>query len=172
MKTKKSIARWVALAVTLLLMGLIFYFSSQPGQTSYGLSSKVASTFQHHATTTMATPSLFSSNFHANIRKWAHVYLYTALGISVSATVFLFLRARSSRVSHRPVKGALFSAAICTLYAASDELHQFFVPGRAALVTDIGVDALGFLSGIVVVFLFSLIFEYRQQKKKRASPDQ
>ena len=165
MKKTKPIAPWVALGITLLIMGLIFYFSSQPGPASSGLSNKVANTVQHHATTALATPSLFSKNFHANVRKWAHVYLYGALGFSVTVTVNLFFRTRCPAGRHLAAKGALLSAAICTLYSASDEFHQSFVPGRTALITDIGVDSLGFLSGVVAASAVLMLLLYFRGKK-------
>lgn len=44
---------------------------------------------------------------------------------------------------------------LCVLYAASDELHQYFVPGRAALVGDVVIDALCILPGVAGVCLWS-----------------
>jgi VanZ family protein len=41
---------------------------------------------------------------------------------------------------------------VTVLYAASDELHQAFVPGRNASLMDIGIDALGALVGLVPAF--------------------
>jgi VanZ family protein len=41
---------------------------------------------------------------------------------------------------------------LTVLYAASDELHQAFVPGRNASLMDIGIDALGALVGLVPAF--------------------
>ena len=41
----------------------------------------------------------------------------------------------------------------CVCCAAGDELHQFFVPGRAMLLSDVGIDAMGFLPCIAAVFL-------------------
>ena len=35
------------------------------------------------------------------------------------------------------------------LYAIGDEIHQAFVPGRTPLVTDVAIDALGGLLGIL-----------------------
>jgi VanZ family protein len=35
-------------------------------------------------------------------------------------------------------------------YAVSDELHQAFVPGRAASLFDVGVDSVGVLLGILL----------------------
>lgn len=170
MKKEKSVARWGALGVTLLIMALIFFFSAQPGPTSYGLSVRVTDALQHHTTTAIATPSWFSSNFHANVRKWAHVYIYCALGISVSVTVYLFLKDCEKVKQQMLAKGMLFSGAICTAYAATDEFHQWFVPGRAALLTDIGVDALGFLPCVVVTYL--IIVWLRHRKRRRSFSEQ
>ena len=75
----KKHAKYLVLAVTLGIMALIFFFSSQPGETSYQLSGAVADTVQHSKVSTI-TPSWFSTqNFNANIRKWApRVYLLRA----------------------------------------------------------------------------------------------
>ncbi len=47
------------------------------------------------------------------------------------------------------------SLIIGILYAISDEIHQLFVPGRSGKVTDVIIDSLGILTGIV----FFLIVE-------------
>ena len=39
---------------------------------------------------------------------------------------------------------------ICVLYAASDEIHQIFVPGRSCRVMDILLDSFGSISGIII----------------------
>jgi VanZ family protein len=39
------------------------------------------------------------------------------------------------------------------LYAASDEFHQFFVPGRNASPVDVGIDALGAAIGLGILIL-------------------
>jgi VanZ family protein len=41
-----------------------------------------------------------------------------------------------------------------SLFAVSDEVHQNFVPGRTFSMTDIDLDLLGLVIGIVVVILF------------------
>jgi VanZ family protein len=44
--------------------------------------------------------------------------------------------------------GALLAVVgLCGLYALSDELHQFFVPGRAFQLSDLGLDLIGILAG-------------------------
>lgn len=39
------------------------------------------------------------------------------------------------------------------LYAAGDEFHQYFVPGRAAQLSDVVIDAMGFLPCVAAVYL-------------------
>ena len=47
-------------------------------------------------------------------------------------------------------KAALVAWGCATLYAATDELHQLFVPGRAGLFTDVLIDATGAAIGLLV----------------------
>ena len=81
-------------------------------------------------------------------RKAAHFTLYAVLG------VLSFL----SVISYRNLKyrfRLLISAGICLLYAASDELHQIFVPGRSGEIRDICIDFCGSLLAITVLALLS-----------------
>jgi len=68
------------------------------------------------------------------LRKLAHTAEYAVLGA-------LLVRA-TGRV------GLAF--AVGTLYAASDELHQSFVPGRLGSPLDVAIDAAGVAVGIVL----------------------
>ncbi|MFH0830787.1 MAG: VanZ family protein [Parcubacteria group bacterium] len=40
-------------------------------------------------------------------------------------------------------------------YAAIDEIHQGFVPGREPSLRDVGIDALGVLVGVVVIYTWN-----------------
>lgn len=143
---KLKLVRAVMLCVTLAIMAAIFLFSAQPGESSSALSQqiteKVESTAAHRL-----TPKWFSSqNDNANIRKWAHVYIYCALGVSTAVTVHLFGSAGKAGGAKQLVQEALISAVTCTAYAGTDEFHQLFIPGRAGMIQDVGVDALGFFA--------------------------
>jgi VanZ family protein len=50
---------------------------------------------------------------------------------------------------------------LAVVYAATDEFHQSFVPGRNASILDVGIDALGALVGILPVLMW---------RKTRTSP--
>lgn len=69
------------------------------------------------------------------LRKAAHVIEYAVL-------MRLWLRACDGTFGRSPRRlaaGGLF----CVLYAASDEFHQSFVPGRSGSGADVAVDMLG-----------------------------
>lgn len=156
--------KWIFLVVTLLLMGAIFVLSSQEGARSYALSQSVVQQIEENTASQSMVPAWFSENFHANVRKWAHVYLYAMLGVSTALTVASF----AEKLWRNGPAGAAFrcggyAAIICFAYAAGDELHQYFVPGRACLASDVLVDALGFMPGILLV----CALWYRHCRKRR-----
>ena len=45
------------------------------------------------------------------------------------------------------------------LYAASDELHQVFVPNRTGLVSDVAVDVSGAAIGLTLLWISGKIFK-------------
>jgi len=63
------------------------------------------------------------------LRKLAHITIYAILWLTV---------ARATRW-RRPV----LATVIALLYAAGDELHQSFVPGRHGTPVDVAIDAVG-----------------------------
>lgn len=82
-------------------------------------------------------PSLSSGlgDWDLILRKIAHVSIYALLGA-------LLVRALE-RDSAALVSGIA--------YAASDEVHQHFVPGRSGAVLDVGFDAVGVIAGVLAL---------------------
>lgn len=78
------------------------------------------------------------------IRKLAHFTEYFILGILV---INMFNR---NNISNK----YLISIILCIIYACTDEIHQFFVPGRSCQVTDVIIDSMGSIMGI---YLYKLI---------------
>ena len=74
------------------------------------------------------------------VDKIAHFGQYGLLGILFARAFFL-----------RPSRSFAFAWLLCALftaaYGASDEFHQFFVPGRSADALDVLADALGGAAG-------------------------
>ena len=83
--------------------------------------------------------------------KQFHLLAYFAFGVVV-------LRAVAGGLPRRiAFRTALIGFAIATAYAASDEFHQSFVPGRSADPYDLLADAIGIALGIVACFAWGII---------------
>lgn len=52
------------------------------------------------------------------------------------------------------------------MYATSDEIHQYFVPGRACMVEDVFIDTLGVILGILLIMLGKKIIKKGKTYKK------
>jgi len=88
-------------------------------------------------------PSLhseFGLTLDVILRKIAHVMEFLILG-------FLLVRALGHGQPTSSRQAAL-AITLALLYAASDEFHQTFVPGRTGLPTDVVIDAIGVIAGV------------------------
>jgi len=79
------------------------------------------------------------------VRKAAHLMIYMMLG-----TVTMLALLQHEIRSRRQIVGAL---GISVAYAISDEVHQFFVSGRSPQVSDVFIDGVGALIGILLVLI-------------------
>ena len=85
------------------------------------------------------------------VRKGAHFAEYTILGGFLVPAVKEWMAADTTPV---PVAMERITAWLAgTLYAVTDEIHQFFVPGRSCELRDIVIDSCGVLAGVLVVSL-------------------
>ncbi|MEE8200252.1 MAG: VanZ family protein [Candidatus Acidoferrales bacterium] len=86
---------------------------------------------------------------NAMARKLAHVTEYFILGL-------LLWRALRREAVERWRRGwALGALAIGVLWASADETVQLFQPGRVASVMDVGLDTLGVLLAVLVIYGWS-----------------
>ena len=93
--------------------------------------------------------------WHWIVRKGAHFTEYAVLAMLVANALRTYGKLRW----YLPV-------AISAAYAVSDEVHQYFVPGRACRLLDMGIDTCGALFGTVV---FSLLL-WLIKKRKNTAP--
>lgn len=89
-------------------------------------------------------PSLHTPELFPNQDKLIHAVVYGALGVMLLGTQPL----RAGRYTWQQI-GA--SVLIASLYGASDELHQSFIPGRSPEVADWIADTLGALAAVLAV---------------------
>ncbi|HEX3626814.1 MAG TPA: VanZ family protein [Verrucomicrobiae bacterium] len=137
----------------LVWMFVIFSFSADSH--SYEHSSRFFIPFLHWLFPRMSP--LQMESIHHFFRKCCHVFEYAVFG-------FLVFRAVNQSRNPLPawswprVGGALL---VVFLFAASDEIHQIFVPMRTPRVLDVIIDTSGGALGIGVAWMF----HYRRRKK-------
>ncbi len=138
---KQWFSDWKFWAV-LLWMVLIFFLSHQDGNRSSETSEWVLHLFMALGLT---ESRIESWNLGFWVRKTAHFTEYLIL------TLILF-KWLSGKMKG---KSALFISWItAVLYACTDELHQSFIPFRTATPFDVGVDALGGMLAVAIIFFF------------------
>jgi VanZ family protein len=98
---------------------------------------------------------------HHYIRKCAHFAEYFILSLLILRGI------RAGRPGAR-FAWALAAIAIVAGYAALDELHQYFVPGRTAAVGDVLIDTSGGIAAQAVAALVMLWGHVRHKQKEES----
>lgn len=130
---------WTAL---LTLMAVIFAFSAQPGEQSNELTEAAVMPLADLLASAQdggaETVALLYYILGTMARKAAHVLEYALLGLLIC----LLLRSYGAVQRWLPI-------ALGIAYAAADEVHQAFVPGRLGTPVDVLIDALGVIIGVL-----------------------
>jgi VanZ family protein len=166
-------AAFVWLALTVFWMGFMFDKSAQPyaeqdmrpwlsarigEQRISSLLPQISFTYDGQLITS-AKPYDMAEFF---VRKGGHVGEYALLAWLWTRT--LSARARARTNAPRRVRSVLLAAAIALLYAASDEWHQSFVPGRTGHAVDVLVDGCGI---VLAAALEGAAHRWRRLKQKK-----
>lgn len=137
--------------LTAACMIVIFLLSNQPSEESSALSDGVLDkilTYLHLELT---------SHF---VRKSAHALEFAGLYFLIYMSFGFTFR--------KPAPFSAFFA--CILYAATDEIHQYFVDGRACQLRDVFVDSLGALAALAVcTLIYALFCKIQKSKTKETS---
>lgn len=164
---KRSVVtdRIVSAAAVVVLMVLIFMFSAQNADTSSQTSGSViksaAKAFnKDFVNLTVEKQDEIVASWQLVVRKTAHFSEYALLG---------FLTANAIRTYRlKTYLRAMLPPLICFAYAFGDELHQYFVPGRACRFTDMLIDTSGAIVGaLLFAGFFKLILKYRRRKNDK-----
>ena len=131
MSVKKKLIIAVSWLLAVACMTVIFMLSAQNAEASAELSEETQS---------FLSSLLFRFIDHNVVRKIAHFIEYCGLSFLTANACF---QTNKKFVPYLPF-------GISFLYCVSDEIHQFFVPGRACRLFDIGVDTGGILLGILI----------------------
>ena len=133
----------------LLMMYLIFSFSSQDGTASGNLSYQISGIIVESANEAFELHwsgremDYYIERIHRPVRKLAHVTEYFLLAVSISFPLYVY--------GVRGLWLPLLAGGFCVGFAALDEYHQSFVAGRGPSKKDVGIDSIGILAGVLMV---------------------
>ena len=80
-------------------------------------------------------------DFFVNIDKIFHIVAFFIYGLSLQVALFAFSKQRNIIQSNKTL--GLIVIIIGFIFALSDEIHQYFIPGRSADVFDLLIDYIG-----------------------------
>lgn len=160
----KRIILWF---LVLVCMASIFVMSAQNAEESTQLSgdfieSVVRFIYPHFFDITREEQLVIIDSAQNIVRKCAHAAIYCLLAVLTAAAV------RTHDPRYRKI--LMISLCICAAYAISDEIHQYFVPGRGPGVIDVLIDTSGAAVGAVAYILTVRLHKRRNPKaltKKR-----
>ena len=148
----------------LLWMCLIFFYSSRPADISAQDSGRIGVWIGRTFVPGFEDwPEEKQNNFAESVdypvRKTAHATEYAILGV-LAAGVCAQEKNKSSlkketgkkageRAGKYRARGLLLPWLLASAYAATDEIHQLFVPGRSGQMSDVILDSAGALAGTV-----------------------
>ena len=167
MKKKAKII--ILTTITILWMVFIFSMSAknatQSSSISGGFTYNILNTFfEQFRSIDKTTQNGIVEGLQFIVRKSAHFLAYAILGGLCFENLI-----NLDKISKKKV--FLIAFLISVLYAISDEIHQYFVPGRACQFRDVMIDSCGALTGIIVVIIFSKIIQKLNKIKRDKNQD-
>lgn len=158
-KLNVGIFKRIIWVITILWMGIIFYFSSQPAEISRQASGELLvqmDQIEEEEIQNISDRRVW--NLHYFIRKFAHFVLYCGLGFLM---VLSIVPLKSGYYA-----GYLIAWLVASLYGVLDELHQNFVPGRGATLADMKLDAVSAFAGVAAAAAVIGIWKIYNARKK------
>ena len=160
---KKNILRAILMLLLLSTFFIIFGFSSQNGEKSGNISKKITEEIITRIPQIQEKEQnereAITLRIEKVIRKIAHFSIYTAVGLLLMALISTFEMKEKNRI--------IISLIIGIIYACSDEIHQSFVPERSPMITDVMIDTMGVMLGILLIMLGkAIIKKYKKNSKE------
>lgn len=169
----------ILLLLTLLWMGVIFWFSSRDAAESSSLSRGLLKGIlsiivPHWKQRSAADQKAIIRAVHTLFRKLGHFSEFTVLGLLLAMTLRLFFKPdQIRRQTHPRLTGIALPALLALLYACSDEFHQRFVAGRSCELRDVCIDLAGAFCGILCCMLILRVRKKRRLRRiQNGSPAQ
>ncbi len=152
MKSGRKIYIIVSWVLVLIFLGFIFSLSAQDAEESKKLSDSLVSKI-------IEWINLYIDG--ETLRKIAHMLEFTALAFSLNNAIFATWEKKNS---------ALISFLLTVIVAVSDEIHQIFVPGRAFQFSDILIDGIGAIIGVIAyIIIYKIFLKFKERGIKNGS---
>lgn len=166
---KKIGIRLVCGVLAVFWMILIFMFSAQPadesseisGRVSYRIVSGLDRVLQMEKS--RGELELAAEKIEFPVRKMAHMCEYAVLSLLFLALFYTGDAGEGSRLLGRQY---VYSFLLTAVYAATDEFHQLFVPGRAGRVLDVFTDSAGALIALFLAGFFTKMINKSSNRKR------
>jgi VanZ family protein len=154
----RIILSWTAVVIW---MAVIFAFSHQTADQS----GKLSLTLAENLVRLFDSEASLATVLHVEgiLRNIAHGGVFFVLGL---LTCWAF-----SETGPSELRNALLTFILCALYAASDELHQAFIPGRAGQWYDYLIDLAGILLAIALYQLVTTLRYLREDLRVKREED-
>ena len=148
----KRVLFFIMLVITFYI---IFNFSAQDAEISGSLSRNITEyivkVISKIKTIDITMQFNLIEKLHPIVRKLAHFCIYTLVGFSIMGFMCTF--------DMKNIFKLLTSFGIGVIYAISDEIHQYYIPGRCASIMDVFIDSMGVLTGIFVLITLIVFVE-------------
>ena len=149
---KRILALLLTLLLLLSVMWMIWSFSAMDAEESSAESGSIVellidSFFHSFPAMSAEKQEQLTHILTVLVRKSGHFAEYTLLGFCMRLHIAAIGGFRTVR---RPAAAAWL---LSTVYAASDEIHQIFVPGRGPAVKDVLLDSCGTVLGVLLCTL-------------------
>lgn len=146
---KKHMDKIISWILLIVWMTFIFYMSNMPGEVSTEQSDIIVELIEKLGLNINGEVISFL------VRKAAHITEYMILFFLIYRVVRIYINISKSKI---------VSIAVLFIYAAADEIHQRFVPGREGCIRDVFIDCIG---GIIGILILILINSYNVKRKNK-----
>lgn len=143
------IRQCIFILLSLVCMWMIFYMSSRDGVESANDSEIIGRIIGEHfipgfKTWSEGAKNAFASGIDYYVRKAAHGTEFALLSCFLTG-VFV-----ENELKYKCFFMAWLTA---TMYAVTDEFHQLFIEGRSGQISDVIIDSIGALAGVLFIFI-------------------
>ena len=161
MKISEKCRKIIKIILIVIWMIVVFSFSNQGGTESGEVSSKATKVVANIvAKDKEESKEQIVEKIEIVVRKIAHYTIYTIGGFLIINYTYSMEKTKKKKI--------LYSLLFGIFYASTDELHQYFVPGRSARLFDVGIDTLGVLTGIgLYLIVINIIIKVSRKNGKR-----